>query len=82
MGLYYKSIFRNAKTSIILSNSNALIDENDIKRGFIDKFELVNVYGHLIIMNDIDDVSYVEDYELCTLDEKMKETLLKTLRVF
>lgn len=81
MGFYYKSLFRNSKTTILLSNHNTLIDLNDLKQGYVCKEELLDKFSHLVVINDIDDVSYVEDYELCTLDGNFKATLLRSLRV-
>ncbi len=81
MGLYYKSIFRNRKTTKILSCSRNLIDEQDIKIGYVSKSELLDKYGHIIYIEDIDDFSFVEDYEICTLSTQPTETIIYSLKV-
>lgn len=67
MGLYWVSVFRNSVTTIMLSAMYNLIDENDIKRGYVPKEELIAKYGKYITLDDIDEQSYIEDYEVCTL---------------
>lgn len=67
MGLYWVSVFRNSVTTIVLSAMYNLIDENDIKQGYVSKDELIAKYGKYITIDDIDDQSYIEDYEVSTI---------------
>lgn len=68
MGLYWMSVFRNKTTTLTLSAICKLIDDEDVKRGYVRKEELLQLYDDLIKPEDIDDQSYIEDYELNTYD--------------
>ena len=81
MGIYYRTCFyRNLHTregEVVLATLNPIIDNNDIKRGYVLRSELLEFYGpnsqcNLIKEEDIIDGCGLIQYHWCSLDENTR----------
>lgn len=82
MGFYYQTVFYNNKNKqIVLANDCPIIDDDDIKRGYVLKEQLLSYYGHLVKNDDITDNSKIVEYVMTTLDGTMSTSETRSLAV-
>ena len=72
MGLYYETIFYSdidkMTEGISIAQLDPIIDENDTKRGYVLKEELLQFYRKFVTPEMITEKSYLVQYIVSTLD--------------
>lgn len=71
MGIYYTTYFypdiQDKSKFTILAHMNPVLDDSDIKRGYVAKEELLRHYSHLIELIEITEHSYIIEYTISTM---------------
>ena len=66
MGIYWETVFysdiNNKANHVVLASMDRILDENDVKRGYVCKTELLNFYKSKINEESISENSYIVEY--------------------
>ena len=78
MGFYWTTIFfsdiYNQNNKIVLASINPLIDDNDDKRGYVLKEEVLQFFADKVKKEDITENSYLVEYSYDTYSDGQTET--------